>query len=71
MRIKRTSINLDLDLVSQARDVLKTRTATETVHGALEEVVRREAFRRLAEWDLDGLTLEDLDRLRGRAPRTE
>jgi len=62
--IKRTSLNLDLDLVSQARDVLDTRTTTETIHRALDEVVRREALRRLAEWDLGGMTLEDLERLR-------
>jgi len=29
--IKRTSLNLDLDLVAQARDVLETRTTTETI----------------------------------------
>jgi len=62
--IKRTSLNLDLDLVSQARDILDTRTTTETIHRALDEVVRREALKRLAEWDLGGMTLEDLERLR-------
>jgi Arc/MetJ family transcription regulator len=62
--IKRTSLNLDLDLVAQARNVLDTRTTTETIHRALDEVVRREALKRLAEWDLGGMTLEDLERLR-------
>jgi Arc/MetJ family transcription regulator len=62
--IKRTSLNLDLDLVAHARDVLKTRTTTETIHRALEEVVRREELKKLAEWDLGELTLEDLERLR-------
>jgi Arc/MetJ family transcription regulator len=62
--IKRTSLNLDLDLVAQAREVLDTRTTTETIHRALDEVVRREALKRLAEWDLGGMTLEDLERLR-------
>lgn len=62
--IKRTSLNLDLDLVAQARDVLETRTNTETIHRALEEVVRQEELRKLAEWDLGELTLEDLERLR-------
>lgn len=70
--IKRTSLNLDLDLVSRARDVLDTRTTTETIHRALEEVVRREALRRLTEWDLGGMTLEDLERLRQpRFPTTD
>ena len=62
--IKRTSLNLDLDLVAQARDVLDARTTTETIHRALEEVVRREALKRLTEWDLGGMTLEDLERMR-------
>jgi hypothetical protein len=61
--IKRTSLNLDLELVSHARAVLNTRTTTETIHRALDEVVRREALKRLAEWTPD-MTLEDLERLR-------
>lgn len=61
--IKRTSLNLDLGLVSQARDVLDTRTTTETIHRALEDVITREALRKLAEWRPD-YTLEELDELR-------
>lgn len=61
--IKRTSLNLDFDLVARARDVLEARTNTETIHRALEEVVRRDALRRLAEWRPD-MTLDDLERLR-------
>lgn len=62
--IKRTSLNLDLDLVAQAREILDTSTTTDTVHRALEDVIRREALKRLAEWDLGDLTLEDLWRMR-------
>ena len=62
--IKRTSLNLDLDLVAKAREVLATRTTTDTIHRALEEVVRREELRELAAWDLGGMTLEDLERIR-------
>jgi Arc/MetJ family transcription regulator len=62
-RIKRTSLNLDLDLVAQAREVLQTRTATETIHRALDEVVTREALRKLAAWRPD-YTLEELEHLR-------
>ncbi|HEX4745667.1 MAG TPA: type II toxin-antitoxin system VapB family antitoxin [Gaiellaceae bacterium] len=61
--IRRTSLNLDLDLVAQAREVLGTRTTTETIHRALEEVVRRDALRWLASWTPD-LTLDELERLR-------
>ena len=60
--IRRTSLNLDLDLVARARGVLGTSGTTDTVHGALEEVVRREKLRRLAEWTFD-LTQEEEERL--------
>jgi len=70
--IRRTSLNLDLDLVGKAREVLDTRTTTETIHRALEEVVRQEALRELAAWDLGGMTLEDLERIRQpRFPATD
>jgi Arc/MetJ family transcription regulator len=62
--IKRTSLNLDFDLVAQAREILSTRTTTDTVHRALEDVIRRDALKRLTEWDLGGMTLEDLERMR-------
>jgi Arc/MetJ family transcription regulator len=62
--IRRTSLNLDFDLVEKAREVLHTSGTTDTVHRALEEVVRRDALKRLAEWDLGGMTLEDLERMR-------
>jgi Arc/MetJ family transcription regulator len=60
--IKRTSMNLRLDLVAEAREILGTRGTTETVHRALEEVVRREKLRRLSEWTFD-LSDEELERL--------
>jgi hypothetical protein len=62
-RIKRTSLNLDLDLVARAREVLDTRTTTETIHRALDEVITREALRKLAAWRPD-YTLEELTELR-------
>jgi Arc/MetJ family transcription regulator len=63
MGVRRTTINLDSELVMQARDVLKTKNTTDTVHSALREVVRRERLRRLAqrEWDI---TIEDLKEMR-------
>jgi Arc/MetJ family transcription regulator len=51
--IRRTSINLDLDLVEQARDVLGTKTTTDTVHTALREAVRRERLKRLTQMRFD------------------
>ncbi|MBA2462676.1 MAG: type II toxin-antitoxin system VapB family antitoxin [Actinobacteria bacterium] len=62
--VKRTSLNLDLDLVAEAREVLGSNGTTDTVHRALEEVVRREKLRRLAERTFDDLTPEALERLR-------
>jgi Arc/MetJ family transcription regulator len=62
--VRRTTINLDTDLVAEAREVLKTRNTTDTVHDALRDVVRRERLKRLGEWDLGGMTLEDLEEMR-------
>jgi hypothetical protein len=62
--VKRTSLNLRLDLVSEARAVLGTRTTTETIHRALEETVRRERLRQLADERFDDLTPEALAELR-------
>lgn len=64
MAVKRTSLNLDLGLVADARGVLGTSGTTDTVHEALREVVRRERLRRLAEWTFDDLTPEVLEELR-------
>ena len=62
--IKRTSLNLDLELVGEARDVLGSSGTTDTIHRALEEVVRREKLRRLSERTFDDLTPEALEQLR-------
>jgi Arc/MetJ family transcription regulator len=62
--VKRTTINLDSELVAEAREVLKTRNTTDTVHDALRDVVRRERLKRLSEWDLEGLTLEGIKEMR-------
>ena len=62
--IKRTSMNLDLDLVRDAARVLGTRTATDTVHRALRESIRREHLSRLASRSFADLAGEELERLR-------
>lgn len=62
--VKRTSLNLDIDLVGQAREVLGSNGTTDTIHRALEEVVRREKLRRLAAEPFEDLTLEALEQLR-------
>jgi hypothetical protein len=62
--IKRTSLNLDLDLVADARSVLHTRGTTDTIHEALAEVVRRERLQALSERTFEELTPEALASLR-------
>lgn len=59
--IKRTSLNLRLDLVAKAREILGTNGTTDTVNGALEEVVRRDALRSLSEWTFEHLTDQELE----------
>lgn len=46
---RRTSFELDFDKVEEARRILGTRTLTETVDAALDEVVKREGRRQLVE----------------------
>ena len=60
---KRTTINLDMELIAQAREVLEAGNTTDTVHAALRDVVRRDRLRRLSQrkWDF---TLEDLKEMR-------
>ena len=60
---RRTTINLDVGLVDRARQLLGTRNTTDTVHEALEEIIRRAALRRLAAREFD-LSLEELKEMR-------
>lgn len=62
--IKRTNINLDMELIAQAARELGTRRTTDTVHHALREVVARGKRLRLAERDFEDLTPEALDAMR-------
>jgi Arc/MetJ family transcription regulator len=58
--VRRTNINLDMDLVAEAAQELGTRRTTDTVHQALREVVARARRARLAERDFEDLTPEAL-----------
>ncbi len=64
---KRTSLNLDLDLVAEARKVLETDGTTETIHRSLQAVVRQARLQRLARRRI-ALSAEELAALR--TPRT-
>jgi Arc/MetJ family transcription regulator len=46
---RKTSFDLDFDKVEAARKILGTKTLTETVDAALDEVVKREQRRKLVE----------------------
>ena len=61
--VKRTSLNLDLDLVAEAKQVLDTRETTQTIHRALEEVVRHARLHRLLAHRFE-MTNEELKQLR-------
>ncbi len=64
---KRTSINLDVFLVNEAKEVLDTKETTETIHRALKAVVRQERLRRLGRRRFD---FADADLQALRQPRT-
>ena len=53
--MRKTSVEIDDQLIEQARILLGTSSIEETVNGALREVIRREEVRALAE--MDGLDL--------------
>jgi Arc/MetJ family transcription regulator len=57
-------MNVDTTLVAEAAEVLGTNGTTQTVHAAMEEVVRRARRRRLAAHRFEDLTPEVLDELR-------
>ncbi|MHB8322859.1 MAG: type II toxin-antitoxin system VapB family antitoxin [Candidatus Dormibacteria bacterium] len=57
----KTALRIDEDLLAQARAVLGTKTATDTIHSALAEVVARQGRIRLFERlrSLEGIDLAD------------
>ena len=60
---KHTTIDLDTDLVGEARRVLGTTTTIETIHAALADVVRRRQRMGILELR-PALTLADLNAMR-------
>ena len=57
----KTALRLDEELLAQARQVLGTKTTTETIHAALSEVVARRGRERLFDRlrSQDGIDLGD------------
>ena len=68
--VRRTNINLDMELVEQAAHELGTRRTTDTVHQALRDVVARSRRARLARRDFEELTPKALEAMRRPADRT-
>lgn len=67
---RRTTLNLDQDLVRDAAQALGTKKTTQTIHAAMEDVVARARRRRLAERELPDLTpgaIEEMRRARSGA----
>ena len=66
--IKRTTVDLDMDELSAAREILGTETTRDTINTALREVRRRAALARAAELiaqgGLDVIEPEELAALR-------
>jgi len=69
---RHTTIDIDMDLVREAGVALGTTRMTETVHAALEEVIRRRRLLTLLEFR-PALDLDDLRGMRAHrfAERTE
>jgi Arc/MetJ family transcription regulator len=61
---KRTNINVDMSLLTRAAGILGTRGTTQTVHAAMEDVIRRDRLARLAARDMPDLTADALDEMR-------
>jgi Arc/MetJ family transcription regulator len=64
----KTLIDIDLELLSQAQEILGTTTKKATVNGALREVVRRWAAVQLGELARGGVFDELLKRENGQLP---
>jgi len=64
--VKRTTINLDLDLLEEASELLGTARMTDTVHAAMGDVVRRRKLEEVTRLRFPDLTLQSIKE--GRRP---
>ena len=67
--VRRTNVNLDMDLIAQASAELGTHRTTDTVHEALREIVARARRVRLAQRDFEDLAPEVIEKMRRSAGR--
>lgn len=68
--VKRTNLNLDMELIAEAAAELGTSRTTDTVHAALREVIARARRAQLAQCDFEDLTPEVLAAMRRPAGRS-
>ncbi|HZS93855.1 MAG TPA: type II toxin-antitoxin system VapB family antitoxin [Chloroflexota bacterium] len=61
---KRTTLNIDAELLSEAERAIGTTGATETIHRALREIVNARRRQWLLDYDFPGLTPESLEEMR-------
>jgi Arc/MetJ family transcription regulator len=61
---RRTTINVDTELLDRARAEFGTSGATETIDRALREAIAFQSRIRLTQHDFSGLTLESLEETR-------
>lgn len=61
---RHTTLNLDVELVTEAQQIYGTARATETIHRALQDVVDRDKRRRLLEMGQGDLTPQKLEEMR-------
>ncbi len=61
---RHTTLNLDMALIDEARRVLGTTQATETIHRALQEVIARDKRRLLLDMGTGDLTPQLLEEMR-------
>jgi hypothetical protein len=64
---RKTSFEIDSDKVNAAREILGTKTMTETIDAALDEIVKKRQREKLLEllFDSDALALDDPEVMRG------
>lgn len=61
---RHTTLNLDMELVKEAQQVLGTTRATDTIHLALQEVINRDRRRRLLDMGAGDLSPQRLEEMR-------
>jgi Arc/MetJ family transcription regulator len=75
LAVKKTALLLDEQLIAQAKEIMGTKTTTETIHEALLEVIRMQArarhFERLRRREGMDVDLDLLERMRRRDRSSE